>query len=165
MKGREMSNDDSLVDAVKARLARARQNSEGLFVDGQDTAPLRPKASYSIELEDLNQIASRHREKGRESGYHKGWQDGQQSGLLRGRVQRAGEDFELISAIVGAVTERLDRASAQFEEPVAPQRDRREKAELRREALRLIDSLRASLSVLIAQVSHGDFNLGESPRG
>lgn len=158
-----MSNDDLLADAVKARLAAARQMQMGLESSGVvDMGAEAPDAAYTIELEDLNLIAARHHDKGLNSGYSKGWKEGHSRGVAQGERVRGTEDFELLRAIIETVTQRLDRASAQFEEPADGQRDRREKAELRREALALIDSLRGSLSILLVQVASNEFNLGES---
>lgn len=155
-----MSNDDLLVDAVKARLAAAREQRPKFRV-GAEESGLEAKP-YRLDLDDLDLIAGRHYTKGEHSGYEKGWREGYARGEQHGQRVRATIDHELLTAIVSAVTERLDRAAAQFEEPKEGERDRRDKAELRKQGLELIDTLRASLSILLVQVSRGEFNQGES---
>lgn len=156
-----MSNDDLLVDAVKARLASAREQRP-MFRGDVGAGGNEQVEPYRLELGDLDAIAHRHYVKGERSGYERGWREGHDAGEAHGQRVRATVDHELLTAIISAVTERLDRAVSQFEEPMEGERDRRDKAELRKQGLALIDSLRASLSILLVQVSRGEFNQGES---
>jgi len=154
-------NTESVVDDVKARLARTRGQSPQI-VDARSENEDAPAASDSLQIDllDLDAIASRHYGRGYRAGQIDGFKDGHKAGDSYGVRRQRGEDMRTLAAVADVLRERLERIPDRLSAPATGARDARTKDELRQEAIDLVDEIRACFGVLLGGIVQGVFDEG-----
>lgn len=149
---------ESVVDDVRARLARMRgERSLEADMVGAEQAP---DSGLQLDLQDLDAIARRHHTDGFTAGRIQGFKEGHEHGFGYGSQIRHAQDMQTLSAVAEVLRERLERIPDRLSAPANGERDRRSKAELREEALTLVEDIRACFGVLLAAVVQGAFDEG-----
>lgn len=152
-------NVESVVDDVKARLARVRGERPSEVGLDEAAVRFRHPEPVGLDLRDLDAIAQRHHTEGYRVGKGEGLREGRAVGEATGRATAHGEDMQTLAAVADVLRERLERIPDRLMGPDTG-RDRRTKDELRQEAIDLVDDIRACFGVLLAGIVQGAFDEG-----
>lgn len=147
---------ESVVDDVRARLARMR-GERPLQADSAGAEQVADDG-LRLDLRDLDTIARRHHADGFNAGRVQGFKEGHEHGFGYGSQIRHAQDMQTLSAVAEVLRERLERIPDRLSAPPNGERDRRSKAELREEALTLVEEIRACFGVLLAAMVQGAFD-------